>query len=59
MMLDFFSGLSLVLEAVFLAGLGRFVLRNRKKRFLFWGWLFVLIMFALADVAFFTGLLSK
>ncbi len=56
---DLFTVVALILEAVFLAGLGRFVWQNRKKKFLFWGWLAVLAMFVAADIVFFAGLLSK
>jgi hypothetical protein len=38
-----------ILEIMFLAAVGRFAWRQRTNRFVFWGWLAVLAMFAVID----------
>jgi hypothetical protein len=56
---DLITTLAIILEVILLAGIGRFAWQNRKNKLLFWGWLAVITMFVVADIAFFSGLLSK
>src|SRR6266849_3464232 len=46
---DTFAMVAVFLEVVFLAAVGRFAWRNRKNKFVFWGWLAVLAMLVAID----------
>jgi len=54
MPLDTFSMVAVFLEVVFLAAVGRYAWRNRKNKFVFWGWLAVLAMLVAIDVYYFS-----
>jgi len=54
MPLDAFSVVAIVLEAVFLAAVGRFAWQRRKNKFVFWGWLAVLALLVVIDVFYFS-----
>ena len=48
--------ISIILEIMFLAAIGRYAWRQRTNRFVFWGWLAVLAMFAVFDYWYLVGL---
>jgi hypothetical protein len=48
--------ISIILEVMFLAAIGRHAWRQRTNRFVFWGWLAVLAMLAVFDYWYFVGL---
>ena len=55
-MLEPLNIITIILAIMFLAGLGLFAWRQRANKFVFWGWLAVLAMFA---VMYFFALFGK